>query len=221
MEYETEEQQLEAIKKWWKENSSMVVTGVAVGVAAIFGWQYYQTESINHSVQASVLYEQVIMLSENPDKLNDQIASANQLEAEFKDTPYASLSALVIARQQITAGQSEKAEQQYRWVIENSQQDELKYLAKIRLCRLLLANKQIDQALSLLNETYPPSFNEMVFELQGDVLLTKGDKAQAKLAYKKAMVLSKGANRWLQLKIDDIGETTADTKSETGTEPSA
>ncbi len=221
MEYETEEQQLEAIKKWWKENSSMVVTGVAVGVAAIFGWQYYQTESIQHSEQASVLYEQVLMLSENPDNINDQIASANQLEAEFKDTPYASLSALVIAKQQINLGQFDKAQQQYRWVIENAKQQELKYLAKIRLSRVLLTNEKIDEALSLLNETYPQSFNEMVFELKGDALLKQGNKEQAKVAYIKALEFSKGTNRWLQLKIDDIGDATVNAKSETGTEPSA
>jgi len=225
MDYETEEQQLEAIKKWWKENSSMVVTGVAVGIASIFGWQFYQTQTIQHAEQASVLYEQVLMLSGNPQKMDSQIASANQLEADFKDTPYASLSALIIAKQQLAAGQIEKAQQQYRWVIENANQTELKYLAKIRLSRLLLSNKQADEALNLLNETYPESFNEMVFELKGDVLSFQGNSDGAKAAYTKALTFSKNPNRWLQLKIDDIGElrdkSGADSKTQTGTEPSA
>jgi len=222
MDYETEDQQLEAIKKWWKENSSMVVTGITVGVAGIFGWQYFQTQSVQHSEQASVLYEQVLVLADNPQKLDSQIASANQLEAEFKDTPYASLSALVIAKQQLAEGQVEKAVQQYRWVIENATQNELKYLAKIRLSRLLLSNQKQDEALSLLNESYPESFNEMVFELKGDVLSTQGNQDGARAAYTKALTFSKGGNRWLQLKIDDIGgESNADSKADTGTEPSA
>jgi len=221
MDYETEEQQLEAIKKWWKENSSMVVTGVAVGVAAIFGWQYYQTEAIQHSEQASVLYEQVLILSENPAKINDQLASANQLEADFSNTPYASLSALIIARQHIATGKIEKAQQQYQWVIDNATQDELKYLAKIRLSRLLLSDNKIDQTLALLNETYPESFKEMVLELKGDALLMQGNKAQAKAAYIEAKMLSNGSNRWLQLKIDDIGDVTVESNSITGAEPSA
>jgi len=221
MEYETEEQQVEAIKKWWKENSSMVITGITVGVASIFGWQFYQTESIQHAEQASVLYEQVLVLSENPQKMDAQIASVNQLEADFKDTPYASLSALIMAKQYLASGNIEKSEQQYRWVIENSTQNELKYLAKIRLSRLLLTNKQQDEALSLLNETYPDSFNEMVFELKGDVLSTQGKKMAAKTAYIKALSFAKNTNPWLQLKIDDIGEASADSKTTTGTEPSA
>ena len=221
MDYETEEQQLEAIKKWWKENSTMVVTGISIGVASIFGWQYYQTESVKHAEQASVLYEQVLINSSNPANINDQLASVNQLEAEFNNTPYASLSALIVARQHMAAGQIEKAQQQYRWVIENTKQDELKYLAKIRLARLLLAATQFDESLALLNETYPDSFNAMVLELKGDVLSTQGNKAEAKTAYVKAMSLSSGANRWLQLKIDDIGETSAESNLKTGSEPSA
>lgn len=221
MDYETEEQQLEAIKNWWKENSTMVVTGISIGVASIFGWQYYQTESVKHAEQASVLYEQVLINSNNPDKINEQLASVNQLEAEFNDTPYASLSALMVAKQQLAAGQIEKAQQQYRWVIENAKQDELKYLAKIRLSRLLLTAAELDNALALLNESYPESFNAMVLELKGDVLSTQGNKAEAKTAYVKAMSLSKGTNRWLQLKIDDIGETSAESNLNTGSEPSA
>jgi len=221
MDYETEEQQLEAIKKWWKENSTMVVTGITVGLAAIFGWKFYQTESIQHAEQASVLYEQVLILADDPQKTDAQIASANQLGAEFKDTPYASLSALIVAKQYLAAGNFEKAQQQYRWVIENASQSELKYLAKIRLSRLLLSNKQQDEALSLLSETYPDSFNEMVYELKGDVLFTQGNKSGARAAYIKAQSFSKSANKWLQLKIDDIGESSADSEIQTGTEPAA
>jgi len=221
MDYETEEQQIEAIKKWWKENSNMLVSAVAIGVACIFGWQYFQAETVKHAEQASVLYEQVLVNSDNASKINDQIAIVNQLEAEFTDTPYASLSALIVAKQQYEAGQVEKAQQQYRWVIENANQEELKYIAKIRLSRLLLSNNQQDQALKLLNESYPESFNGMVLELKGDALLVKGKKAEAKVAYIKAMALSKGSNRWLQLKIDDISESPADLTPETGTEPSA
>ena len=208
MDYETEEQQVEAIKKWWKENSSMVVTGLAVGVASIFGWQFYQAESAKHIEEASLHYEKVLINSENPSGINDQLASVNQLVADFSDTPYASLSALLVAKQQFAAGDIEKAQQQYRWVIENSNQNELKFLAKVRLSRLLLTNNQHDEALELLSETFPESFKAMVLELKGDVLFTQGNKSAAKVAYVQAKSLSKGSNRWLQIKIDDISDAT-------------
>jgi len=221
MDYETEEQQLEAIKNWWKENSSMVITGIAVGVASIFGWQYYQTETMRHAEQASVLYEYVLVGSNNISVADEQVANVNQLQAEFSNTPYAALSALIIAKQQLASGNAEKAIKEYRWVVENAIQQELKYLAKIRLARVLLTNQQQEEALSLLSEVYPDSFNAMVLELKGDVLSVQGKKAAARESYVKARALSKGVNRWLQLKIDDIGDTAVNTESTTGTEPSA
>ena len=206
MDYETEEQQLEAIKKWWKENSSMVVSGVVIGVAAIFGWQNYQSNSIVHAEQASVLYEEVLIGTQSTSNKNDQLMKVNLLAGEYSDTPYASLSALVIAKQHLAAGEMVKAQQQYDWVIQNSTQVEFKYLAKIRLSRLLLETGQADKALALLNETYPESFQAMVLELKGDTLLIQGNTILAKTAYSQALNLSNATNRWLQLKIDDLGD---------------
>ena len=222
MDFETEEQQLEAIKKWWKENSSNVIGGIAIGVTAIFGWQYYQQQTVNHAEHASILYEEVMIKAENPQGIDEVRGKVNQLEAEFADTPYASLAALVLAKQYFAADQYEKAQQQYEWVIANSQQDDTRYLAKLRLARLLLSDKQADKALNLLNENYPESFQAMALELKGDVLLSQNKAALARQAYQQALAASSGSNRWLQLKIDDIGDSSDQLDTSTGnTEPSA
>jgi len=224
MDYETEEQQLEAIKNWWKENSVLIIGGIGVGVAAIFGMQYFQSQSALHAESASILYEQVLVAAQNPDTtpnaIDAQLTKVNQLQSEFKNTPYAGLSALIVARQHINAGNVEKAEKQYRWIIANTEQDEMKYLAKIRLARILLGDKKTEQALALLNETYPESFKAMALELKGDTLLSQGLSKQAKAAYIQAQSLSTEPGRWLKLKIDDLGGSAV--KQLTGTtEPSA
>ncbi len=223
MDFETEEQQLEAIKNWWKENSTMIVGGIAVGVAAIFGVNYFQSQSAIRSENASILYEQVLTGAQNPESaagsISAQLTKVNQLEAEFNDTPYASLSALIVARQHMNAGEMAKAEKQYQWVIDNTRQDEMKYLAKIRLARLLSGNKEADRALTILNETWPESFSGMVLELKGDVLLSQGHRDRAKAAYTQAQLLSSKPDRWLKLKLDDLGGVARQTVS--ATEPSA
>lgn len=221
MDFETEEQQLEAIKNWWKENSSMIVTGLAVGVASIFGWQYYQDQSVRHTEQASIIYETVASNLQSTGSINEQQTRVNTLAAEFKDTPYASLSALLLAKQHLASAEPVKAQAQLQWVIENTRQDELKYLAKIRLARVLLTNSQADQALLLLNENYPESFRALALELKGDALVTQGNKALAQQAYKDALQYTT-SSRLLQLKIDDLGEA-ADVSSDSSmsTEPSA
>ncbi|VAW63796.1 hypothetical protein MNBD_GAMMA10-2945, partial [hydrothermal vent metagenome] len=155
-----------------------------------------------------------------PNAIDAQLTKVNQLQSEFKNTPYAGLSALIVARQHINAGNVEKAEKQYRWIIANTEQDEMKYLAKIRLARILLGDKKTEQALALLNETYPESFKAMALELKGDTLLSQGLSKQAKAAYIQAQSLSTEPGRWLKLKIDDLGGSAV--KQLTGTtEPSA
>ena len=131
----------------------------------------------------------------------------NTLVAEYSDTPYASLSALVLAKQQSAAGDYVKAQQQLDWVVQNARQEELKYLAKIRLSRLYLTVADYDLALTLLSESFPQSFQSMALELKGDVLLSQGKKTLAKVAYTQALAASDASNRWLQLKIDDIGDS--------------
>jgi predicted negative regulator of RcsB-dependent stress response len=37
--YTTEDQQVEALKRWWKENAKSILLGVALGLAAVFGWR--------------------------------------------------------------------------------------------------------------------------------------------------------------------------------------
>ena len=37
--FRTEEEQVEAIKRWWQENGKSTVLGVAIAMAAVFGWR--------------------------------------------------------------------------------------------------------------------------------------------------------------------------------------
>ena len=222
MDYETEEQQIEALKKWWSENSTMIIGGIAIGVSSIFGWQYYQSQTLLHTSSASVIYEQVLTNSQNTAGASQQLTKVNMLQAEYSDTPYASLSALILARQQFESGELAKAQQQLQWVVDNARQEELKYLANIRLARLLLTTDQADKALDVLNQEFPESFKAIALELKGDALLTQGNKAEAKAAYTQSQLLTTDVNRYLQLKIDDIGETKVNTPEATDkTEPSA
>lgn len=173
MKYETEEQQLEAIKDWWKQNANMIIGGVAIGISAIFGWQYYQDQTIVSQSNASIIYQQVMNNSQNTVSLNEQQTRVNQLQADYANTPYASLAALLLAKQHMAAGEFAKAQQQLEWVVSHTQQEEIHYLAQIRLAKLFFTLQQPDKALEILNNDFPSSFQPMAFELKGDVLLTQ------------------------------------------------
>ena len=54
----TDDEQAEDIKKWWKENGLSVAAGIALAVAALFGWEYWQKYQITQAESASTLYSE-------------------------------------------------------------------------------------------------------------------------------------------------------------------
>ena len=61
--YKTEEEQVEAIKKWWSENGKSIIAGIIIGIAAIFGWRGYENHTAMQAKAASMLYEQLLVAS--------------------------------------------------------------------------------------------------------------------------------------------------------------
>jgi len=208
MDYETEEQQVEAIKKWWKENRSLVIAGILLGATVVFGWRYYDNYQKNHAEYASDVYDSIIQTVARSQNADDLQIKVNELLADYADTPYASLSALVLAKKQLKSGDFTKAQQQLEWVVNNANQEELRHIARLRLTRLLFSGKQYDAALKLLDVDFPESFAVMYEELKGDLYVAQGEINQARAAYDKA-ILSSGlqAGKWLKLKRDDLGSS--------------
>jgi len=208
MDYETEEQQLEALKKWWKENSTNVIGGIFLGAAAILGWRYYGNVQTEHMLQASSIYEQVKTSAINNAELDQQQIRVNNLMAEYADTPYASLSAFAFTKQLLQNNDAVKAQQQLDWVIQHGDEESFKVIARLRQARLFFMAKQFDQALTLLSTEYPVSFTALYEELKGDIYLAQGKQIQARAAYDKASLLADNKpSKWLRLKRDEAVET--------------
>ena len=52
--FATEEQQVEAIKRFWKENGVAIIIGAALGLSALWGWRYYSESQIIAKEAASL-----------------------------------------------------------------------------------------------------------------------------------------------------------------------
>jgi predicted negative regulator of RcsB-dependent stress response len=204
-EYETEEQQIEAIKKWWKENSSSLFIGLALGLGAIFGWQYYGEYNTTHSQQASDLYN-VINQQVKAGELTD-INKLEQLTTEYTDTPYAVLAALTAASYYYDKGNVDEAIKQLQWAEANSSIEENKHLARIRLATVYISAEKYAQAEAVLSQDYPTAFAARYEELKGDLYVAKGDRQLAIQAYDRAIASQQGLpTPWLQMKRNDLGE---------------
>lgn len=217
--FETEEQQLEALKKWWNENATSLILGVGIGVASLGGWSYYAETKADHRIEASDIYisltEQVAASNVSDDSIN----KAGQLTAEYADTPYAALSSLVLATYEFNRGNTEEAITHLQWVDKNAQQEEMKQIARLRLASIFISQKKYDDARARLSQEHPAAFNARYEELKGDVFVAEGEIEQARIAYDKAIKQMAGSSRWLKLKRQDLGSS--ELKKSTMVEPAA
>lgn len=204
-EYETEDQQVEAVKKWLKENWSSMVVGLGTGVLALGGWNYYVAEKNTHALAASDMYMQVAQYV-IVNGVDEKVADLNtQMVNDFADTPYAAITSLIIAKKEYENGNLEQAITQLEWVHQHASSAEMKQIAALRLSRILLEQKKYDNALTYLNTTHDGAFDAVYEELKGDVYVAKGQISQARMAYDKAIELKDNAGKWLELKRRDLG----------------
>lgn len=207
--FETEEQQIEALKKWWHENGTSLIIGLSLGVAAIFGGRYYINMQETHSANASDLYFQVIEHVSNKSE-EAAMTATDKLIIEYKDTPYAALASLLMARYEFELAKIDETSKQLDWVVKNAEQSELQSVARLRLARIHLANSDYDAAENLLNAIHSPAFDAAFEELKGDIYVARNQLAEARVAYDKAIVAyGVNASTMLRLKRQDLGTVDA------------
>ena len=205
-EYETEEQQIEALKKWWKENGTSLVIGLLVGVTALFGWRYYTENKNVHAMQASDMYMQVLQ-GVALNAVNDQTLDIhNNLINKFADTPYAALSSLALAKSEYDKGNAEAAAAQLELAAKYADDETIVQIANLRLVSLYIEQQKYDEASVLLKASHDKAYDARYEELSGDLYAAKGDVELARAAYDKAIALQGvAASKWLKLKRQNLG----------------
>lgn len=153
-------EQLEVLKTWWKEHGKFTVIVIALTLASIMGWQYWQQWRYNRTNQASMLYEQLLGQFEKADANAQKTASqmAQQIITEYPKTPYATLAALIKARQDINDNNLAQALTQLQWADKQSNDELLQQIIHLRAARVLLAMKKTDQALAELKQVDMAAF---------------------------------------------------------------
>jgi len=199
--YSTEEQQAEAIKRFFRENGLSLALGVIVGLGGLYGWKAYNQNQITTAEQASDAYTKLV-------ESDSVLASADAFISENKDTQYATLAAFVAAKEAVDAQNLDLANEKLSWIVTNVDNAQLRAIATTRLARVQIAQQQYDDALSTLNAPLPEAFNANVAELKGDIYTQQGNKEQARVAY-QAAVDAGGltSNPLLQIKLDDLAVT--------------
>lgn len=210
--YANDAEQVEQLKKIWREYGVAVIVGVLIAIIIGFGWRYYQHRHEHTLEHASMRYEQLLtnVVNGNIQAVDTQ---ANRLMNRYPHTPYAQLAALQLARQDVYIGNLAAADDRLHWLLKHGDNIALREIARVRLARVLIAEKKPQDALDILKDADNSAYAAAAQEAKGDALLALGKPAQARAAYQTALKTFPGfevIRPLLQMKLDDLA--TADTK---------
>lgn len=209
-ELRTEEEQVEFIKNWWKENGSSLLISIGVAVAGVMGWKAWVANQEATAANASALYENISSVVTAPSVDDAQRTSAfhlgDELKSEFGSSAYAPMAAMLLARSAVESGDLERAKTELQYVVGSESSDAaLKQLANLRLARVALAQEDFGAAKSALDAAGEGEYPSLYNELSADLAVAQGDLSAARAAYEKALQSATAQSRALiQLKLDDI-----------------
>jgi predicted negative regulator of RcsB-dependent stress response len=234
--YRSEEEQIRALRDWWKENGSSIMIAVGLAVALVFGWQWWQKHTEQLAGDAAALYQELMEATEVAagDPLRQTTAEhlAGQLRDKYPRGRFADYASLLMARIYVDKDDLPAAEKELRtlverlpaeppsavmaWINARLKRDvdpQLGVLARLRLARVLSAQSKHDEALTLLGQGDLAAFAAEREELRGDILLAKGDRAGAKSAYAAALEHARRdgtGSRLLELKQSELSRQQGD-----------
>ncbi|WP_068546127.1 YfgM family protein [Thalassotalea crassostreae] len=206
--YQTEEQQVEAIKKYWKDNGNSIIAGLVIGLGGFVGWNLYQESQVEAQYVAAAEYQQTIENYANETEgfreNTEQFIAANQ------GTAYSSLAAMALAKDAVSHQDWVGAEKHLTTAITNAESADLKAIATLRLARVQVQQQAYEKALATLANPLPESYLADVEEIKGDTYLLQGNKELARTAYQAAANAGGlETNPTLQTKIDDLAVVVA------------
>ena len=202
-----EQEQIDAIKAWWKDNGNSILAAVLVAVVAFGGWRGWQSHQKNQAAEAATLYAEFTKQLDSNDakRVNDAAAA---VMSKYADSAYAARAALLAAQVNEFSKDVPHAKTQLQWVIDHADEAALKDVARLRMAAILLDEKSYDAAMTLLNAAHPDSFSGLYSDLKGDVLNAQGKTDEARTAYKLAFEKTDAKSMYrnlIQMKLDALG----------------
>ncbi len=212
----TEEEQLEAIKKWWHKYSSFISIVLSLILLTVAGFKYWHWHEEKIITQASNAYEKLMVAFSNHD--NKAVRGySKQLIEDYKQTIYADVARITLAKYYVTKDDYKKARETLEKVAQDSKVKALKQVAKIRIARLFAAEKIYDKALAELAVVDDQAYIPLINELKGDIYVSVGKFQQAIVAYNQAIteVRRTGVgNLFLEMKTNEIAALSQGMKNE-------
>ncbi|MDF1642923.1 MAG: tetratricopeptide repeat protein [Pseudomonadales bacterium] len=217
--YRTEEEQVEAIKNWWKSNGVSTITTIAVAIALVVGWRGWQDSQVENAATASSLYQNLFQIQQKLEQqaTEEDFATADhltgQLKSDYESSAYARYAALLKAKRSAEKGDMATAEAELQWALVRTEggvlTDEdlpLRDLLQLRLAKIYLAQEKFEDAQAALKKVNAKQFKAIGQELEGDIFYAQGELDRARKSYQLAMDNADriGSTEVLRIKMSNL-----------------
>jgi len=203
-----EHEQSERVRNWLKNNGAGLIGGIALGLAVIFGWQWWGRHQAQQRQQAFQDYAAAQASLDKAAAAGQKTADLKPVQADIarladENEQYANLAALRLAKAQVESGKRDDAIATLKAIKPAA---ELKPVVDLRLARLLADAGKHDEALKLIGNA--SDGDSLV--ARADILAATGKPEQARELYLKALTgmdVAAPQRRLVELKLTDVGGT--------------
>ena len=203
--YLSEEEQLDRLKTWWRQNGASLMISAALALAAVIGWRWYDGARTDARQAASELYEAYLAAAGQ-----ERDALAARLDESAAGTAYQAFSLMHRAKEAVAADEIDAAAALLRQAAAADMPTPLKDLAHMRLARLQHQQGDSEAALATLAAVRSEGARWRAQELKGDIHLAQGGRERAHEAYNSALAeVGEGQQRpILEMKAHDTAPAT-------------
>lgn len=202
-----EQEQLDALKSFWKKYGNLVTWLLIAALAAYAGWNGWNWYQRDQGVKAGAMFDELDRSVQAGDVERSARIFAD-LQSRYPAAQWTAQGGLMLARLQIDKGQAEAATAVLSWVGEKSKDEGLRAMAALRRAGVELDAKRWDEALKVLDSVNVKGFEALVADRRGDVLLAQGKPQQATDAFLtswKALPESVEYRRVVEAKLNTLG----------------
>ncbi|MDR7305467.1 putative negative regulator of RcsB-dependent stress response [Rhodoferax saidenbachensis] len=207
-----EQEQLDQLKHFWKQYGNLITGVLILVLGALAAWNGYQYWQQKQATQAAAMFDEVEKVVRSGDVAQAERAF-DDMKQRFGSAVYTPQAGLLVAKMAYLSSKPEVAQNVLGWVAESKADEGYAAIAKLRLAGMRLEAKAYDEALKLLEGTFPAEFASLVADRRGDVLAAQGKNTEAIALYQKAYLgfdAQSEYRRMVLVKLNALGATAGD-----------
>lgn len=204
MELSNDNEQVDALRRFFADNGKALVVGVVLGVGALVGWRYWSSHQDGNAKETSASYQQLTTALDA--KQAKTVDAASKFASENSNT-YGALASLDLAKHFVDEKQLDKAAAQLQSGLKATDDANLQAVLNLRLARIQLQQKKADDALKTLDTVKGDGWVAIIADIRGEALLSKGDMQGARDAWSKGIAsdATPALKEMMQMKMNNLG----------------